>query len=155
MNNDHDAGNQVPEKQGPKTADRSDGWKPRCFNCRELGHVKAQCEKPKAIAPVNEERSFNGNEMPIDQPGDICCSVSAITSAGTVADKRSPYADVVVNDIHGKNLGVQCTALLYTGAQITCCTRRFANQLFRPGIVEDRDIERGSPLTLALADMAF
>ena len=118
---------------------------PKCFGCGEFGHIKVNCKR--SPQPVSKSKEADVTDIPWE--------VSPIRLAGTRADGRSPYGTVVIQGARGEARGVRVKALLDTGAQLTCCSRRLADHLYRTGIVTLEDVTKGSDVVLALADVGY
>ena len=146
-----------PEEESaqPRRSVPQERWKPQCFQCGELGHMKAQCPKRVPGRPsevkmaVVEERNSGSKEV---KQMDIPWKMASLRLAGAAMDRGSPRMEVVVSDIRGEGRQLSQVALFDTGAQVTCCSRGFADMLYRTEVVKPDDIKHGYNAMLTLAD---
>ena len=141
----------LPEEAGDR-ARRPGG--PKCFRCGEVGHIKAQCRKQfpgrqqdNKVAVVEVEANSAGAQV-----SDIPWNMASLKLAGATVDRYSPRMEVAISDCRGEGKTVRQVGLFDTGAQVTCCSRVFADSLYRAGIVKAEDIKHGYHAMLTLAD---
>jgi hypothetical protein len=138
-------------------------WVIKCYGCGEPGHIKANCPRRRHGRPVPGQL---GVEKQVNKPGAQSLQDSAgqqggnidwktagsLRVAGAAADRNSPRAQVSINDVRGEGLELKHVALLDTGAEVTCCSKAFADKLYRAGIVRESDIRMGYKACLSMAD---
>jgi hypothetical protein len=83
---------------------------------------------------------------------DIPWKMASLRLAGAAMDRGSPRMAVVVSDIRGDGRQLSQVALFDTGAQVTCCSRGFADMLYRTEVVKPDDITHEYNAMLTLVD---
>jgi hypothetical protein len=127
----------------------------QCYGCKEFGHIKRFCKNRGKLraAPITEQRqdSTDGNtggavdsEIPWIGSIRLCRA-----TAGKARD--DPLVEVRIDSVSG-NETVTKRALLDTGAQLSLCTRGFADELYRLKLVKSSDIVMKAGPTIILAD---
>ena len=147
---------------GAEAGGASDGkgdWNPKCFGCGELGHIKRNCPKKQAkVASAADGKAVESNPVIDAKDGQaregIAWSLGSIRlcGAGVVKSSTSPLVELEISSTRDERASVMRTVLLDTGAQLSLCTRAFADDLYKAKIVADDDIKRGSQHKILLAD---
>ena len=137
-------------------------WVIKCFGCGEPGHIKANCPRRRQGRPTGQSAGERPAAAPIgqterDSAGQQSEQISwkaaaSLRVAGAAADRSSPRAQVTLTDVRGDGLALKQIALLDTGAEVTCCSKAFADRLFQAGIVREVDIRMGYKACLSTAD---